>query len=218
MTTPQQLASRIDSTLLKPEASLEQIAALCRDARQHGFASVCVNPRWAGFVREQLTGSDVLTCVVVGFPLGASASEVKAFEAATAVAAGAQELDMVIDIAAARAGDRVRVEADVRAVAEAVHAGGARLKAIIETCLLTDEQKVLACEAAVAAGADYVKTSTGFSTAGATVADVRLMRETVGPGIGVKASGGIRTREDALAMLEAGASRIGASNGPALLG
>ncbi|MFI7583242.1 deoxyribose-phosphate aldolase [Kocuria sp. M1N1S27] len=217
MTTPQ-LASLIDSTLLKPEASREQIATLCAEAREHGFASVCTNPLWTGFVREQLEGSDVLTCVVVGFPLGASATEVKAFEAATAVAAGAEEIDMVIDIAAARAGERERVEADVRAVAEAAHRGGARLKAIIETCLLSDEQKVLACEAAVAAGADYVKTSTGFSTAGATVEDVRLMRSAVGPDVGVKASGGIRTREAALAMVEAGASRIGASNGPALLG
>ncbi|MFI7484293.1 deoxyribose-phosphate aldolase [Kocuria sp. M1R5S2] len=212
------LASAIDHTLLKPEASREQIAALCAQARQHGFASVCTNPLWAGFVREQLAGSEVLTCVVVGFPLGASATAVKAFEAATAVAAGAQEIDMVIDIAAARAGERETLEADIRAVAEAAHAGGAKLKVILETCLLTDEQKVLACRAAVAAGADYVKTSTGFSTGGATVADVRLMRETVGPEIGVKASGGIRTREDALAMLEAGASRIGASGGPALLG
>ncbi|MFI7583249.1 deoxyribose-phosphate aldolase [Kocuria sp. M1N1S27] len=217
MTTPQ-LASLIDSTLLKPEASREQIATLCAEAREHGFASVCTNPLWTGFVREQLEGSDVLTCVVVGFPLGASATEVKAFEAATAVAAGAEEIDMVIDIAAARAGERERVEADVRAVAEAAHRGGARLKAIIETCLLSDEQKVLACEAAVAAGADYVKTSTGFSTAGATVEDVRLMRSAVGPDVGVKASGGIRTREAALALVEAGASRIGASNGPALLG
>ena len=217
MTTPQ-LASYVDHTLLKPEASREQIATLCAEARQYGFASVCTNPVWTGFVREQLAGSDVLTCAVVGFPLGASATEVKAFETATAVAAGADEIDMVIDIAAARAGERERVEADVRAVAEAAHQGGARLKVIIETCLLTDEQKVLACEAAVAAGTDYVKTSTGFSTAGATVADVRLMRATVGPDIGVKASGGIRTREDALAMIEAGASRIGASSGPALLG
>lgn len=217
MPTPQ-LAPYVDHTLLKPEASREQIAALCAEARQYGFASVCTNPLWTSFVREQLAGSDVLTCAVVGFPLGASATEVKAFEAATAVAAGADEVDMVIDIAAARAGERERVEADVRAVAEAAHQGGARVKAIIETCLLTDEQKVLACEASVAAGADYVKTSTGFSTAGATVEDVRLMRATVGPEIGVKASGGIRTREDARAMIEAGASRIGASSGPALLG
>ena len=218
MTAAPELASRIDHTLLKPEASREQIAALCAEAREHGFASVCTNPLWAGFVRERLAGSEVLTCVVVGFPLGASATVVKAFETSTAVAAGAQEIDMVIDIAAARAGDRERVEADVRAVAEAAHAGGARLKVILETCLLTDEQKVLACRAAVAAGADFVKTSTGFSTAGATVADVRLLRETVGPDVGVKASGGIRTREDALAMLEAGATRIGASSGPALIG
>jgi deoxyribose-phosphate aldolase len=217
VTTPQ-LASYIDHTLLKPEASREQIAVLCAEAEQYGFASVCTNPLWAGFVRERLAGSDVLTCVVVGFPLGASATEVKAFETATAVAAGAQEIDMVIDIAAARAGERETLERDIAAVAEAAHAGGAALKVIIETCLLNDEQKVLACRAAVAAGADYVKTSTGFSTAGATVADVRLMRETVGPDIGVKASGGIRTREDALALIEAGASRIGASSGPALVG
>lgn len=217
VTTPQ-LASYIDHTLLKPEASREQIATLCTEARQYGFASVCTNPLWAGFVREQLAGSDVLTCVVVGFPLGASATEVKAFETATAVAAGAQEIDMVIDIAAARAGERETLERDIAAVAEAAHAGGAALKVIIETCLLDDEQKVLACRAAVAAGADYVKTSTGFSTAGATVEDVRLMRETVGPDVGVKASGGIRTREDALALIEAGASRIGASSGPALVG
>lgn len=218
VTAAQELASRIDHTLLKPEASREQIAALCTEAREHGFASVCTNPLWTGFVRERLAGSEVLTCVVVGFPLGASATVVKAFETSTAVAAGAQEIDMVIDIAAARAGDREAVEADVRAVAEAAHAGGARLKVILETCLLTDEQKVLACRAAVAAGADFVKTSTGFSTAGATVEDVRLLRKTVGPDIGVKASGGIRTREDALAMLEAGATRIGASSGPALIG
>lgn len=218
MTTASQLAAAIDSTLLKPEASREQIAALCEEAKEHGFASVCVNPLWAGFVRQQLVGSGVLTCVVAGFPLGASATAVKAFEAATAVAAGAQEVDMVLDIAAARAGERAIVEADVRAVAEAVHGGGGRLKVILETCLLTDEQKVLACEAAVSGGADYVKTSTGFAGGGATVADVRLLRASVGPEIGVKASGGIRTREDALAMLEAGASRIGASSGPALIG
>lgn len=217
MTTPQ-LASYVDHTLLKPEASREQIAALCAEAKQYSFASVCTNPVWTSFVHEQLAGSDVLTCAVAGFPLGASATEVKASETARAVADGADEIDMVIDIAAARAGERERVEADVRAVAEVAHQGGARLKVIIETCLLTDEQKVLACEAAVAAGADFVKTSTGFSTAGATVEDVRLMRATVGPDIGVKASGGIRTREDALAMIEAGASRIGASSGPALLG
>ena len=218
MTTDSQLAAVIDHTLLKPEVSREQIVALCEEAREHGFASVCVNPLWAGFVRQELAGSNVLTCVVAGFPLGASATVVKAFEAATAVAAGAQEVDMVIDIAAARAGERATVEADVRAVAEAAHGGGARLKVILETCLLTDDQKVLACEAAVAGGADYVKTSTGFAGGGATVADVRLLRATVGPEIGVKASGGIRTRADAVAMLEAGASRIGASSGPALVG
>lgn len=212
------LAARIDHTLLKPEASREQIETLCAEAVQYGFASVCVNGVWTAVVAEKLRGSDVLTCTVVGFPLGASTPEAKAFEARQAVSAGAQEIDMVIDVAAARRGDRQALVEDVSAVVEVVHAGGARLKVIIEACLLTDEQKVLACEAAVAAGADYVKTSTGFSTGGATPEDVALMRRTVGEQIGVKASGGIRSRETAISMLCAGASRIGASAGAALLG
>lgn len=213
-----ELAARIDHTLLKPEASREQVETLCAEALEHGFASVCVNGVWTALVARKLSGSNVLTCTVVGFPLGASTSQAKAAEAEQAVADGAGEIDMVIDIAAARAGDREALEADVRAVAEVVHRGGAQLKTIIETCLLTDEQKVLACEAAVAAGTDYVKTSTGFSTGGATPEDVALMRRTVGEDIGVKASGGVRTREAAIAMLQAGASRIGASAGAALLG
>lgn len=216
MTTPQ-LASYVDHTLLKPEASREQIATLCAEARQYGFASVCTNPLWTPFVREQLAGSDVLTCAVVGFPLGASATEVKAFETATAVAAGADEIDMVIDIAAARAGERDVLVQDIRAVADAVHENGAILKVIIETALLSDEQKVLACEAAVEAGADFVKTSTGFNGGGATVEDIALMRRTVGPDLGVKASGGVRSLEDARAMIGAGATRIGASSGVAIV-
>lgn len=211
------LAGMIDHTILTPDASRETVLRLCAEAREHGFASVCANPVWTSTVAHELAGSPVRTCVVVGFPLGATLTEAKAFEASAAVAAGAEEIDMVIDVAAAIAGDSARVEQDVRAVAEAVHGGGALLKVIIEAGLLTDEQKVLACRAAVAAGADYVKTSTGFSAGGATVEDVRLMRRTVGPNIGVKASGGIRTREQALAMVEAGATRIGASQGIAII-
>ena len=208
----------MDHTLLKPEASAEAIDALCAEAREHGFASVCVNGLWVARAAEALAGSDVLVCTVVGFPLGASTPAAKAFEAREAIESGAREIDMVIDIAAARAGDREALENDVRAVAEAVHAGGARLKTIIETCLLDDAQKALACEAAVAGGTDYVKTSTGFSTGGATAEDVALMRRVVGQRIGVKASGGIRSHEAAVRMLRAGASRIGASAGAALLG
>lgn len=212
-----ELASRVDHTLLKPEASQEQVETLCQEALELGFASVCVNGLWTSLVAEKLNGSQVLTCTVVGFPLGASTSETKAFEAQEAVANGAQEIDMVIDVAAARAGDQAALEAEIHAVAQVVHAGGAELKVIIEACLLTDDQKVLACQAAVAAGADYVKTSTGFSTSGATAQDVALMRKTVGEEIGVKASGGVRTRDAAVEMLRAGASRIGASAGAALL-
>lgn len=212
-----ELAARIDHTLLKPEASREQVETLCREALQHGFASVCVNGVWTALVAEELRGCDVLTCTVVGFPLGASTPAAKAAEAEIAVHDGAQEIDIVIDVAAARRGDRQALEADVRAVAEVVHAGGAQLKTIVETCLLDNDQIVLACQAAVAAGTDYVKTSTGFSTGGATVEDVALMRKTVGEEIGVKASGGIRSRETAVAMIQAGASRIGASAGAALL-
>lgn len=212
-----ELAGRVDHTLLKPEASREQVETLCQEALDLGFASVCVNGRWTDLVAQRLQGSSVLTCTVVGFPLGASTPEAKAFEARDAVAHGAQEIDMVIDVAAARAEDRAALESEVRAVAEVVHAGGALLKVIIEACLLTDAQKVLACQAAVAGGTDYVKTSTGFSTGGATAQDVVLMRETVGEDIGVKASGGVRSREAAVEMLRAGASRIGASAGAALL-
>ena len=219
-----ELAQLIDATALKPETSAQDVDRLVAEARENGVKSVCVNPVWVRRVSAGLAGSDVLTCTVIGFPLGANASAVKAFEATQAIADGADEVDMVIDVAAARAGDRARLVEDIRAVAQAAHAsgpageGGALLKAIVETALLTDEQIVLACEAAVEAGADFVKTSTGFSTAGATAEHVALMRRTVGPDVGVKASGGVRTREDALAMVAAGATRIGASSALGILG
>lgn len=211
------LAQYIDHTLLKPQASRQDILDLCAEAAEAKVKSVCVNPVWVSTVHEALAGSGVLTCAVAGFPLGATTTAVKVAEAAGAVADGADEVDMVIDIAAALAGDRAALVADIGAVAEAVHAGGAILKVIIETCLLDDAAKELACRAAVEAGADFVKTSTGFSTGGATVEDVALMRRVVGPEVGVKASGGVRTQQDALAMIDAGATRIGASSALAIL-
>ena len=211
------LAQYIDHTLLKPQASRQDILDLCAEATEAKVKSVCVNPVWVSTVHEALAGSGVLTCAVAGFPLGATTTAVKVAEAAGAVADGADEVDMVIDIAAALAGDRAALVADIGAVAEAVHAGGAILKVIIETCLLDDAAKELACRAAVEAGADFVKTSTGFSTGGATVEDVALMRRVVGTDVGVKASGGVRTRQDALAMIDAGATRIGASSALAIL-
>ena len=212
-----ELAKYIDHTLLKPQASREDILALCAEAAEAQVKSVCVNPVWVTTVAEALTGSGVLTCTVIGFPLGATTTAAKVGETRDAVAHGAHEVDMVIDIAAALAGDREALVEDIRAVAEAAHEGGAILKVIIETCLLDDAAKELACGAAVAAGADFVKTSTGFSTGGATVADVALMRRVVGPEVGVKASGGVRTRQDALDMIAAGATRIGASSALAIL-
>ena len=209
--TREELASYIDHTLLKPEASREQIRAVCNEAKQYHFASVCVNSCWVPLIAEELKGSGVSVCCVIGFPLGASLSSVKAFEAREAVAAGAQEIDMVVNIGAVKSGGWELVREDIAAVNAAK--GTAKLKVIIETCLLTDEEKVRVCQIAKEAGADFVKTSTGFSTGGATVRDVELMRRTVGPEMGVKASGGIRTLEDALAMIEAGASRLGASAG-----
>jgi len=210
-----QLAKYIDHTLLKPDATRAQIEKLCDEARQYGFASVCVNPSRIALVAELLKGTDVTPCCVVGFPLGAIPSESKAAEAAVAVRNGAGEVDMVINIGAAKDGDWALVEADIAAVKAAC--GAAKLKVIIETCLLTDEEKVSACRAAMAAKADFVKTSTGFSKGGATVHDVALMRGTVGPDLGVKASGGIHNRAEAMAMIEAGASRIGASSGIAIV-
>ncbi|MDY6054828.1 deoxyribose-phosphate aldolase [Micrococcus sp.] len=216
------LAQYIDHTVLKAEASEADVRRVVAEAREAGVKSVCVNPVWVPLVHQELDGSPVLTCTVIGFPLGANRTVVKAFEAAQAVQDGADEVDMVIDVAAARAGDRARVEEDVRAVVEAARGAagdrGVLVKVIVETALLNEAAIVLACEASVAAGADFVKTSTGFSTAGATVEHVALMRRTVGPEVGVKASGGVRSREDALAMIEAGASRIGASSALAILG
>jgi len=211
------IASYIDHTLLKQDATEEDVLKVAAEAKEYGFKSVCVNPVWVPTVARALSGSDVLTCSVIGFPFGATLTAVKAFEAAEAIKAGADEIDMVIDIAAAKRGDEEALVADIRAVAEAVHAGGAILKVIIETSMLTDEAKVLACQASVAAGADFVKTSTGFGGGGATVEDVRLMRETVGPDLGVKASGGVRSLEDAQAFIEAGATRLGASSGVAIV-
>ena len=207
-----QIAEYIDHTVLKPEATAEQVSRLCSEARQYGFKSVCVNPWFAPLVSGALEGSAVSTCVVIGFPLGASAAAVKAFETRTAIANGAREVDMVINIGALKGGDLETAEADIRAVVEAAR-GGALVKVIIECCLLTEAEKVAACERALSAGADYVKTSTGFSTGGATVEDVALMRRVVGDRAGVKASGGVRDYAAARAMIAAGASRIGTSSG-----
>ena len=205
--------SFIDHTLLKPDATVEQITKLCMEAREYKFASVCVNSCWVRLCAELLRGSEVAVCTVVGFPLGAMIPEAKAFEAEAAIENGATEVDMVINIGALKSKDYRMVAKDIHAVCEAVHAHGALLKVIIETCLLTKEEKVIACLLAKNAGADYVKTSTGFSTAGATVEDVELMRKVVGDDMGVKAAGGIRDRETAEKMLDAGADRLGASAG-----
>jgi deoxyribose-phosphate aldolase len=190
---------------------------VCREAVEHGFASVCVNSCWVPLVAAELAGTPVKVCTVVGFPLGASATEVKVAEAAYALRCGAQEIDMVINIGALASGDIATVGSDISAVVEVCHRGGALVKAILETALLTDDQKVMACKLARNAGVDFVKTSTGFGPGGATVADVRLMREAVGPSIGVKASGGVRTLEDLQAMVAAGATRIGTSAGVRLV-
>ena len=212
----QNFARMIDHTLLKAEATKEQIEKLCAEAKQFSFASVCVNPTWVKYSSELLQDSDVLVCTVIGFPLGANTSAVKAFEAKDAIAKGAKEVDMVINIGALKNKKYDLVQADIEAVVEAAK-GGALVKVIIETCLLTEEEKVKACELAVAAGTDYVKTSTGFSTGGATAEDIALMRKTVGPELGVKASGGVRSLEDMKKMVEAGATRIGASSGVAIM-
>jgi deoxyribose-phosphate aldolase len=208
------LASYIDHTRLKADATEAQITRLCEEAREHRFASVCVNPRWVPLCARMLAGSGVAVCTVIGFPLGASSSAVKAAEARQAVEDGAGELDMVISVGDLKAGNDDDVLDDIRGVVKA--AAGRTVKVIIEACLLTDEEKTRACKLAMAAGADFVKTSTGFSTGGATVHDVELMRAAVGPNFGVKAAGGIRTRKDALAMIAAGANRIGASAGIAI--
>jgi len=212
-TYPVEVARRIDHTLLKPEATREQIEKLCAEARQYSFATVCVNPTWVRLCAAVLRGSETRVCTVAGFPLGATPPEVKAFEAARAVADGACEVDMVLNVGALKSGDYRLVERDIAGVADACRAGGALSKVIIEAALLTDDEKVKACVLAKAAGADFVKTSTGFGPGGATVADVALMRRVVGPEMGVKAAGGVKDLKQAQAMIEAGADRIGASVG-----
>ena len=211
------LAGMIDHTLLKPDATSDKIAQLCFEARKYHFASVCVNPTHVKLCADLLRGSDVKVCTVIGFPLGATSPEVKVFETQNALDNGATEIDMVINIGALKAGENELVARDIRGVVETSHRAGALTKVIIETALLTDEEKVVVCLLAKEAGADYVKTSTGFSGGGATVHDIELMRRTVGPNIGVKASGGIHTHEEAEAMVAAGATRIGASAGVKIL-
>ncbi|MBV1819128.1 deoxyribose-phosphate aldolase [Anaerosalibacter bizertensis] len=205
------ITSIIDHTLLKPEATKEMIEKLCSEAKEYNFFSVCINPYYVKTAKEELEGSNVKIATVIGFPLGSTPKEVKAFEASEAIKNGADELDMVINIGALKDGDYTTVEEDIKAVVNEA-TDKALVKVIIETCLLDDEEKKKACEIARAAGADFVKTSTGFSTGGATVEDVKLMREVVGEDLGVKASGGIRDYETAKKMVEAGASRIGASS------
>ncbi|HEM5208801.1 TPA: deoxyribose-phosphate aldolase [Streptococcus suis] len=205
----------IDHTILKPETTREQVEKILAEAKEYDFASVCVNPTWVALAAESLKDSDVKVCTVIGFPLGANTPDVKAFETKDAISKGADEIDMVINIGALKTGNYDLVLEDIKAVVAA--SGDKLVKVIIEACLLTDDEKVKACQLSQEAGADYVKTSTGFSTGGATVADVALMRKTVGPDMGVKASGGARSYEDAIAFIEAGASRIGASSGVAIM-
>src|SRR5512132_265823 len=206
-------ASLIDHTLLKPEATDEDIKHLCEAAARYRFASVCVNPTWVRAAACNLRGTHVPVCTVIGFPLGATLPDVKAYEARRAIFDGAREVDMVINVGALKSGDDCLVEHDIRSVVEVAHEYNVTCKVIIETALLNDDEKVRACMAAKNAGADFVKTSTGFSKGGATVADIALMRRTVGSELGVKASGGVKGLEDARAMVEAGATRIGASVG-----
>ena len=205
----------IDHTLLKQNATVEQIDRLLSEAKDYDFASVCVNPCWVAHAKSGLENTDGKVCTVVGFPLGATTSAVKAYETKEAIQNGADEIDMVINVGALKSGNADLVESDIRAVVEA--SGDKLVKVIIEACLLTDEEKILACQLAQKAGADFVKTSTGFSTGGATLPDVKLMRQTVGPDMGVKAAGGARSYADAVAFVEAGATRIGTSSGVAIL-
>lgn len=209
------IAAMIDHTLLKATATKQQIEALCSEAIDNNFASVCINPCYVAYAAQLLKGSGVKVCTVIGFPLGASTSDVKAYETRNAVANGAQECDMVINIGALKEGNITLVESDIRSVVEA--ADGALVKVIIETCYLTDEEKIQACQAASRAGADFVKTSTGFGTAGANPHDVELMRSNIPSAMKVKAAGGICNYQDAIAMINAGASRIGASAGIEIL-
>ena len=213
---PGDLAKYIDHTLLKPEATEEQINKLCDEAAQHHFYSVCVNSNWAEHCARRLGGTGVKVCAVVGFPLGAMDSRAKGFEARTAISNGAAEIDMVMNVGAMKAKNLKVVREDMLAVRRACRAG-ILLKVIIETCLLSDEEKILACQIAKDVGADFVKTSTGFNKGGATVGDVALMRRTVGPKMGVKAAGGVKSFEDALQMIKAGATRLGTSSGVLLV-
>ena len=205
----------IDHTQLKPDATKDKIVTLCQEAREYDFASVCINPCWIPLAKELLEGSDVKVCTVIGFPLGAMSTAAKCLETATAVQDGAEEVDMVINIGKLKDGEDDYVRNEIKAIKEAC--SGRLLKVIIETCLLTDEEKVRACKLAKEAGADFVKTSTGFSTGGATVEDVALMRRTVGEDMGVKAAGGVRDKETFEAMIKAGATRIGTSSGKNLI-
>jgi deoxyribose-phosphate aldolase len=213
--TKTSIARTIDHTILKAIATERQVRELCVEAKANGFASVCVNPCWVPLCARELSSSKVLVCTVIGFPLGANATEIKAAEAALAVKQGAEEVDMVINLGAAKAGDWKDVEEDIREVVKA--AGKAVVKVIIETCYLTDPEKVKACEAATKAGAHFVKTSTGFGTGGASADDVRIMKKAVGDKLKIKASGGIRSYHDAIQMLDAGADRLGASSGVAIV-
>jgi len=208
-----EIAALIDHTLLKPQATAADIRRLCQEARQYGFAAVCVNPYWVPLAASELAGSPVHVATVAGFPLGANTTRTKVAEAEAAAAAGAREIDMVLNIGELIAGNLEAVQSDIAAVVATAHGRGAIVKVILETCLLNDDQKTAACELSQQAGADFVKTSTGFSTHGATVHDVALMRRTVGPDMGVKASGGIRTLDEFESMRAAGATRIGTSSG-----
>lgn len=215
------LARLIDHTLLRPGATRAEVEQVCAEALEYNFASVCVNAWWVPVVAGKLTGkfngSAVKVCTVVGFPLGATSTAAKVAETTTAIEEGAQEIDMVLNIGALKSGLAEDAQADIAAVARAAHQHGAILKVILETCLLTDAEKEIACRLSVAAGADFVKTSTGFSTGGATEEDIALMRRVVGPHIGVKASGGVRTHDDAIRMVNAGATRLGSSAGIAIV-
>lgn len=211
------MAALIDHTLLRPEATESDVARLCQEARDFGFASVCVNPYWVRFSAEALAGAASRVCTVIGFPLGANETRTKVAEAELALAQGASELDMVQNIGALRSGQFDTVREEIAAIAQLAHGRKAILKVILETCLLSDEEKVTACRIAIEANADFVKTSTGFSKSGATVEDIELMRQTVGSSAGVKASGGIRSFEDLRRMVEAGATRIGTSSGVAIV-
>lgn len=215
---PQELAGLIDHTVLKPETDQATVLRVTQEARENGFAAVCVNPRWVPLVASELSGSGVRTCTVVGFPLGASTTASKVFETKEALSNGAEEIDMVVDIAEANAGGATAVESQIRELAEAAHEGSAILKVILETALLTEPAKELVCRAAEGAGADFVKTSTGFAGGGATVEDISLMHRLVGGKLGIKASGGVRSYEDAVSMVQAGATRIGASSSLDIVG